>query len=69
MIGFLDAILFAPLSLLVLECVGQRSVNKAWGIFHAAVNVSSAAGPPIAGWCTCTSRCASTVLISISDQP
>ena len=47
--GTLDAMFWAPLPLLVLDCVGPISINRAWGYFHAAINLSSAGGPPIAG--------------------
>ena len=47
--GLMDGAFNGQFSLMVLECVGKRKVNQAWGYILFFIGFSVGIGPPYAG--------------------
>ena len=49
MLGLMDGGRYGLMSLLVLECVGPNQTDRAWGVLHFCIGVTSALGPTLQG--------------------
>ena len=49
MYGVFDGGSMVLFPLILLECVGQNEVNRAWGIFGALQQIAAAISTPLAG--------------------
>ena len=47
--GVFDGGSMVLFTLILLECVGQQRMNRAWGIFGAVQQIAAATGTPLAG--------------------